>query len=112
MKNTHEQFYNQYTKINPKNLFELREKIVQLKEIHRVCIEETTRNEQMKINYQNLDEKIQRKNNRISFRINEILQKFKQTDRNFQENHKHIQTLGKLILITTQFSLLNHQKLN
>ncbi len=103
LKNTHEQFYNQYTKINPKNLFELREKIVQLREIHRICSEEKVRNEQMKVNYQNFDEKIQRKNNRISFRINEILQKFKLTDRNFQENHKHIQTLGKFILIIESF---------
>jgi hypothetical protein len=99
LKNTHEQLSNQYTKINPKNLFELQEKIVQLKQIHQVCIEEKMNNEEMKINYQNLDEKLQRKTNRISFRINEILQKFKEIDRNFQENNKYIQTLGKHLFL-------------
>ncbi len=106
MKNTYGQLYNQYTKINPKYLFELREKIFHLKHIHQVCIQEKISNEDIKINSQNLDEKLQRKNNRISFRINEILLKFKQIDRDFQENNKHIQTLGKYFVVIEYFILI------
>jgi len=80
--------------INPKNLFELRQKLHHLRQVHQNCIQQKNLNEYTKNNYQNLDEQLQRKNNRISIRIKQILKRMKQNDINFKENYKHIQTLG------------------
>jgi hypothetical protein len=93
LKNSFEQLSNQYTNINPKNLFELRQRIHYLKQIHQNFIQQNNLYQYTKNNYQNLDEQLQRKNNRISIRIKQILKRIKQNDIDFKENYKHIQTL-------------------
>jgi len=103
LKNSLDQLYNQYKKINPKNLFELRQTILHLKQIHQTCIQQKMICEYTKNNYQNLDEQLKRKNNRISIRINQILKRIKQNDIDFKENYKHIQILGKEIFMIILF---------
>ncbi len=103
LKNSFEQLSNECIKINPKNLFELREKINHLKHIHQNCIQEKNLYEYTKNNYENLNEKFQRKNNQISIRINQIFKRIKQIYKNFKDNSNHIQTLGKYFLFYYDF---------
>ncbi len=96
LKNFVEQLYQQYTKINPNHLLELRQEILHLRQTHQTFIQQKLLYQYTKNNYQNIDGRLQIKNNRIANRIKNILNRIQQNEIDFKDNYEHIQTLGKL----------------
>ena len=94
LKTLFEQLYREYTEINPDNLFDLKENILHLKQIHQKFLQDKIIYQNTINNSQFIDQQLQTKNNRIINRINLILKRIQQNENIFKDNHKHIQTLG------------------
>ncbi|CAF4443277.1 unnamed protein product, partial [Adineta steineri] len=91
-----EQLHRQYTQINPNNLIELRQDILHLKQTHQTLKQQKLHNYSTKHNYEKKDQQLKIKNNQMTNRMKNILNRIQQNERDFKDNYQHIQILGKM----------------
>ncbi|CAF1044141.1 unnamed protein product [Adineta steineri] len=93
-----EQLHRQYTQINPNNLIELRQDILHLKQTYQTLKQQKLHNYSTKHNYEKKDQQLKIKNNQMTNRMKNILNRIQQNERDFKDNYQHIQILENKII--------------
>ncbi|CAM4884408.1 unnamed protein product [Rotaria socialis] len=93
LKNHFEHLHRENTQINANTLLESRQKVARLKQIHQTFVKQNLIYEHTKNNHHKINEQLHMKTNRITGRMNNILNRIQQNRLDFNSNYEHIRIL-------------------